>query len=50
MAKQKCENSGDSCNPHDMIATPDCEWICSSCFAEDPKFYGYGLELDGDDE
>jgi hypothetical protein len=50
MAKQKCENCGESCNRDDMIATPECEWICTSCFAEDPEFYGFDIELDGDDE
>ena len=47
--KRKCENCGDRCNEEDMIAAPTCEWICTSCFAEDPEAYGFDFDIDGEE-
>lgn len=47
--KRNCENCGDKCKEEEMIATPSCQWICTSCFGEDPAAYGFDIELDGDD-
>lgn len=49
MHRQRCENCGDRCNRDEMVATPDCEWICTHCFAEDPEAYGFDIDLDGDE-
>lgn len=32
-----------------MIAAPTCQWICTSCFAEDPEAYGFDFDLDGEE-
>lgn len=44
--KRKCENCGDLCDEDAMIAAPTREWICTSCFAEDPDAYGFDLDLE----
>jgi len=46
--KRNCENCGDLFNEADMIAAPTCQWICSSCFAEDPEAYGFDFDAIGD--
>lgn len=47
--KQECENCGDKHDERLMISTPDCKWICMSCFAEDPDSYGFDIDLDSED-
>lgn len=47
--KQTCENCGDQKEEMDMIATPQCKWICPPCFAEDPEAHGFDFDLDGDE-
>lgn len=48
--KHRCHNCNQLCKEDEMIATPLCVWVCPSCFAEDPEFYGLDPELDDDDE
>lgn len=43
-----CDNCGERCDADSMVATPECQWVCPPCFAEDPEAYGFDIELDGD--